>query len=96
MDEIPISDRDGNFYIHMKESIEEVYPGAYVYPIMLPNFNDVVWFRQQGIQALSVIPVELSEDHLKSIHSENERIPILALYQGMETYSRFLGRCMSE
>ncbi|MFC2089765.1 M20/M25/M40 family metallo-hydrolase [Bacteroidota bacterium] len=94
--EIPVSDRNGKFYIHMKESIEEVYPGAYVYPIMLPNFNDVVWFRQQGIQGLSIIPVELSEDHLKCIHSENERIPILALYQGIETYSRFLGRCMSE
>ena len=96
IDEAPVSDPNGKFYIHMKQAIEEVYPGAYVYPIMLPNFNDVVWFRLKGIQGLSVIPVELSEDHIKCIHKENERIPIQALYQGIETYYNFLKRCMSE
>lgn len=96
IDEAPVSDSNGKFYIHMKEAIEEMYPGAAVYPIMLPNFNDVVWFRLKGIQGLSIIPVELSEDHLKCIHKENERIPIKALYQGIDTYYSFLRRCMSE
>lgn len=96
MNETPPSDRNGDFYLHMKEAVENIYSDATVFPLMLPNFNDVAWFRSAGIQGLSIIPVEMGKEHLESVHKENERLPIHALYQGIDTYLEFIKISMSK
>ena len=84
------SDQNGDFYGYMVDAVQQKYPGSSVYPIMLPNFNDVAWFRGAGVQGISIIPVEISDDHLSCIHKENERLPISALAQGIDTYEKFI------
>ena len=90
MDLLPISESDNIFYKSLEKAIKESYQDVNVIPIILPNFNDVGKFRQKGIQAYSIIPVVLDIDYLKCIHSENERIPISALKQGIDVYYNYL------
>lgn len=94
MDPLPISNTENEFYIHLEQAIKESYENARVFPIILPTFSDVGKFRIRGIQSYSIIPVVLDIEFLKCIHSENERLPIHALYEGIGVYFNFLNRVL--
>jgi len=94
MDPLPISNTENEFYGHLEHAIKESYENASVFPIILPSFSDVGKFRLKGIQSYSIIPVVLDIDYLNSIHSENERLPISALSQGIDVYFNFLKQAL--
>lgn len=87
---IPVSDNNNNHYENMEAAVHQTYKNAKVFPIILPNFNDVGNFRIRGVQSYSIIPVELDVEYMKCVHAPNERIPIQALTQGIEVYYNFL------
>jgi len=82
------------FYSLLAESIEEVYPGAGVIPVLFPATSDNNYFRNAGVPVYGVIPVLISQQLLQTIHNYNERIPVEALYFGTEVYRRFLEKSM--
>jgi len=90
MDLLPISTTENVFYKSLELAIIETYGNVNVMPIILPNFSDVGNFRLKGIDSYSIIPVVLDIDYLRSIHAENERLPISALHQGIDVYYNFL------
>lgn len=96
MKSTPISCADNNFYIDMETAIQSVYPEAKVFPILLPNFNDVGLFRKYGVEGFSIIPVSLNKDQLMGIHGINERLPIKAVEQGINVYFQFMKNASSE
>jgi carboxypeptidase PM20D1 len=84
------------FYSLLAESIEEVYPGAGVVPVLFPATSDNNYFRNAGIPVYGVIPVLVSQQLLQTIHNYNERIPVEALHFGTEVYRLFLEKSMLE
>ncbi|MDX9904555.1 MAG: M20/M25/M40 family metallo-hydrolase [Bacteroidales bacterium] len=84
------------YYSHLAESIEEVYPGAGVVPVLFPATSDNNYFRNAGVPVYGVIPVLISQQLLQTIHNYNERIPVEALHYGTEVYRRFIEKSMPE
>lgn len=82
-------------YSLIETSIQEYFgPEIAIVPLLLPNINDSGWFRAKGIPAFDFIPAKISRTHLECIHSYDERIPIDALYQGIQVYSDFLSKLL--
>ncbi len=90
LEPLPLSDTNTVYFRQMRTAVRDYYPGASVLPIMLPNYNDVGYFRLNGIPGYSIIPVIVEESCIRGIHAENEHIPVSALYQGQEVYRKFL------
>lgn len=88
------SDPDNEFYRHMKTAILKNYPEAEVLSIILPNTSDAGLFRAKGINTYTTVPISISREYLKNIHSENERIPRGVLNTGKATYVDFIEQCI--
>src|SRR5690606_5728832 len=88
------SDPDNDFYRHMQAAILKNYPEAEVLSIILPNTSDAGLFRAKGINTYTTVPISISRDYLKNIHSENERIPRGVLNDGKATYVEFIEQCI--
>ena len=57
-----------------------------------PATTDNSLFRYYDVPAFGLIPAVLSEELIKSVHSINERLPVLALTQGLNIYTKLLLR----
>src|SRR5690606_3036824 len=90
------SDPDNEYYRHLQAAILKNYPEAEVLSIMLPNTSDAGLFRAQGINTYTSVPISISREYLKHIHSENERIPRGVLNDGKATYVDFIEECLKE
>lgn len=54
-----------------------------VVPTMTAGFTDSHYFRQKGIISYGFIPIELTQAEERTIHSNNERIPVKSLGAGI-------------
>jgi len=88
--QIKPSSVDNLYYKNLEKAIAEKYPNSKIIPVSLPNTNDLGVFRENDIAAYSTIPVYLTKEQVKTIHNNNENIPIKALYDGAEVYYNFL------
>lgn len=88
------SDPDNEYYRHLQAAILKNYPKAEVLSIILPNTSDAGLFRAQGINTYTSVPISISREYLKNIHSENERIPRGVLNDGKATYVDFIEECL--
>ncbi len=88
------SDPDNEYYRHLEAAIRKNYPDAEVLSISLPNTSDAGLFRAKGINTYTTVPITISREYLKHIHSENERIPRGVLNDGKATYVDFIEECI--
>jgi acetylornithine deacetylase/succinyl-diaminopimelate desuccinylase-like protein len=77
-------------YENMKKAINSVFPKAHVVPVLFPATTDNSYFRNAGINSFGVLPFQLSEEMMESVHSSNERIPVKAINDGIKVYVDFL------
>lgn len=77
-------------YLKMKKAIETVYPNANVIPLLFPATTDNSYFRNVGIPSFGVLPFELNKEMIESVHSNNEKIPVKAIEQGINVYVELL------
>lgn len=85
-----LGSRPGIFYKVMERALLDVYPDGEVAPILFPAFNDNNYFRAQGIPAFGILPIEMSQDMLESIHSIDEKMPQDLLLSGSMVYRSFI------
>lgn len=78
------------FYENLKAAIKEGYPHASTIRVMMPNINDLGYFRARGIPSYGSVPIVLSHDAIENIHGENEYLSIEALHKGAEVYNIFM------
>ena len=78
------------FYDNLRSAILEGYPGAKTIDVLMPNINDLGYFRALDIQAYGTIPVRLTKSEVESIHGLDERIPIAELEAGTNVFYIFL------
>lgn len=84
------SAKESEIFEAIATSLTDVYPEAGTLPVLMPNYNDCVFFRARGIPAYDIIPVILDLSYVRTIHSFNEQIPIEALENGAHVYRVFL------
>lgn len=78
------------YYDKIEEALKSVNPGAEAIPILFLASSDNSYFRAKGIPTYGLIPAELNQELLETVHGANERIPVKALYKGIDFYSAFL------
>ncbi|MHA1144941.1 MAG: M20/M25/M40 family metallo-hydrolase [Candidatus Helarchaeota archaeon] len=84
----PIIDQPGGytptsvpFYNQIKETIQEVEPGAKLVPILSPGSTDLLHFRNKGMNAFGFVPMKIDEGMTiremgEMPHGYNERISV--------------------
>ena len=85
-----------DFYDAFDWAVRVEMPDAAVIPILFPATTDNSYFRYYDIPTYGLVPALLSESLVKSVHSINERLPVLAVEQGINIYTNTLLRIQSE
>lgn len=86
------SETDNVFYKNYVSAIQDKFPTAKPLNVMMPNVNDLGYFRKRGVPCYGSIPCYLSPDEVRSIHAVDEHIKVKSVYDGAEIYLHFLKR----
>lgn len=88
VDESPTAKRSphNENYDAIESALMKAYPDAKVLPVLFPATTDNSYFRALGIPCYGILPLELSQSLIKTVHGTNECIPVPMLYKGIEAY----------
>ena len=78
------------FYKNLRSAILEQYPDAETIDVLMPNINDMGYFRALDVPAYGSIPIRLTRSEVESIHGIDERIPLTELEAGTQVFYIFL------
>ena len=84
------SSTENIFFYNLEKAIQLNYPDSEVIPVIMPNVSDLGTFRAKGITAFASIPVYLTMEHVESIHSGNEMLPVRSLYDGAQVFYNYI------
>lgn len=77
-------------YEQLKASLQRTFPTAHIIPLLFPATTDNSYFRSMKLPAFGVLPFELNQGMVESVHGNNEKIPVIALEQGIKVYEDLL------
>jgi acetylornithine deacetylase/succinyl-diaminopimelate desuccinylase-like protein len=86
----PPSSLENDFYADITKVAAEEFAGAPVLPYQSPWATDSAQLRLHNVQAYGLWPFPLTEDDLKRMHGEDERIPLASFAKGIEVESRIV------
>ena len=78
------------FHKNLRDAILENYPQATTMNLLMPNINDMGYFRAKGVPSYGSIPINLSRIQAKSIHGDDEYISLKSLDEGTNVFYIFL------
>lgn len=78
------------FYKNLRGAILEEYPEAKTIDVLMPNINDLGYFRALDVPAYGSIPVRLTKSEVASVHGHDERLPLVELEAGVNVFYLFL------
>lgn len=76
-------------YIALCQALKSVYPNALNLEIIFPATTDNHVFRNRGVSVYGLFPAVFTEEELKSIHANDEKIHIDRLTNGIQVYKSF-------
>lgn len=79
-----------DFYAALEWAVLQEIPDAAVIPILFPATTDNSHFRYHDIPTYGLLPMLISEELIKSVHSLNECVPVASLEQGIRIYTHLL------
>ena len=68
------------------------YPGSSVAPLMTSGVTDSAQFRQRHVPAYGFNPIVATEAELESQHGNDERVPVAAFREAVQTYYEVISR----
>jgi carboxypeptidase PM20D1 len=81
---------------YLSKAIAIQFPNASVIPVLFPATTDNSYFRSVDVPAYGVLPFELSDSMIESVHAANERIPLKAIETGIAVYVALLKNYVSK
>lgn len=85
----PVTEK-GIYYQALKQAIKEIFGNVEVVPMLFPATNDNLFFRARGVPAYGMFPAVFRKEHVHSIHNVDERLPIIALEEGIALYQALI------
>ncbi len=85
----PVSEK-GVHYDNLAQAVRSAHGDVGVAPLLFLANNDNAYFRIHGIPAYGLFPAVLTEELMETIHMANERVPVQALYDGIEVYNHLI------
>jgi acetylornithine deacetylase/succinyl-diaminopimelate desuccinylase-like protein len=86
----PDSSLETDFYAAIVKASAEEFAGAPVLPFQSTWATDSAQLRLHNVQSYGLVPFPLSEEDLKRIHGDDERIPAAAFSKGVSLLVRLL------
>jgi carboxypeptidase PM20D1 len=87
----PDSSLESEFYAAIVKASAEEFGGAPVLPFQSTWATDSAQLRLHNVQAYGLVPFPLTEEDIKRMHSEDERIPAAAFAKGVDLMARLVG-----
>jgi acetylornithine deacetylase/succinyl-diaminopimelate desuccinylase-like protein len=86
----PTSSLENDFYNAIVKSAAQEFGGAPVLPYQSTWGTDSAQLRLHNVQAYGLVPFPLTEDDLKRMHGNDERIPVAAFAKGVDLMVRIV------
>jgi len=86
----PTSSLENDFYNAIVKSAATEFNGAPVLPYQSTWGTDSAQLRLHNVQAYGLVPFPLTEDDLKRMHGNDERIPVTAFAKGVDLMMRIV------
>ena len=86
----PTSSLENDFYSAIVKAAAQEFGGAPVLPYQSTWGTDSAQLRLHNVQAYGLVPFPLSEDDLKRMHGNDERIPVAAFGKGVDLMVRIV------
>jgi acetylornithine deacetylase/succinyl-diaminopimelate desuccinylase-like protein len=86
----PPSSLESDFYAVISKVAAQEFPGAAVLPFQSTWATDSSQLRLHNVQAYGLVPFPLTEEDLKRMHGEDERIPLAAFNKGVDVLARIV------
>jgi acetylornithine deacetylase/succinyl-diaminopimelate desuccinylase-like protein len=91
----PPSSLESDFYAVISKVLVQEFPGATVLPFQSTWATDSSQLRLHNVQAYGLVPFPLTEEDLKRMHGDDERIPLAAFDKGVDVLSRIVAEFAS-
>jgi hypothetical protein len=86
----PPSSLESDFYAVISKVAAQEFPGAAVLPFQSTWATDSSQLRLHNVQAYGLVPFPLTEEDLKRMHGDDERIPLAAFNKGVDVLARIV------
>jgi acetylornithine deacetylase/succinyl-diaminopimelate desuccinylase-like protein len=91
----PPSSLENDFYALISRIASQEYGGAPVLPYQSPWGTDSTQLRLHNVQSYGLWPYPLTEEDLKRMHGNDERIPLASFNKGVEVLARIVAEFAS-
>ena len=89
----PVSETRCDGYRMLSETVTQTWPGVIVSPYLMVQCSDARHYGKLSDRVYRFCPMELTAEERKTIHGNDERIPLDALCKCVEFYIRLMKQC---
>jgi acetylornithine deacetylase/succinyl-diaminopimelate desuccinylase-like protein len=86
----PSSSMESEFYTVITKVVSQEFGGAPALPFQSTWLTDSAQLRLHQVQAYGLVPFPLSQDDLKRMHGDDERIPLGAFDKGVDVLAKIV------
>ncbi len=86
----PSSSLESEFYGVISRVVSQEFGGAPALPFQSTWLTDSAQLRLHQVQALGLVPFPLTQDDLKRMHGDDERIPLASFAKGVDVLSKIV------
>jgi len=86
----PPSSLESDFYGVITKVVSQEFAGAPALPFQSTWLTDSAQLRLHNVQAYGLVPFPLTQDDLKRMHGEDERIPLAAFNKGVDVLAKIV------
>jgi acetylornithine deacetylase/succinyl-diaminopimelate desuccinylase-like protein len=86
----PSSSLESEFYGVISKVVSQEFGGAPALPFQSTWLTDSAQLRLHQVQALGLVPFPLTQDDLKRMHGDDERIPLAAFSKGVDVLTKIV------
>jgi acetylornithine deacetylase/succinyl-diaminopimelate desuccinylase-like protein len=86
----PSSSLESEFYKLIAKIVSQEFGGAPALPFQSTWLTDSAQLRLHQVQALGLVPFPLTQDDLKRMHGDDERIPLAAFDKGVDVLAKIV------
>ncbi len=86
----PSSSLESEFYGVISKVVSQEFGGAPALPFQSTWLTDSAQLRLHQVQALGLVPFPLTQDDLKRMHGDDERIPLASFAKGVDVLSKIV------
>jgi acetylornithine deacetylase/succinyl-diaminopimelate desuccinylase-like protein len=87
----PDSSLESDFYAAVVKASAEEFGGAPVLPYQSTWATDSAQLRLHNVQAYGLVPFPLSDEDIRRMHGDDERIPVASFAKGVSLMMRLVG-----